>query len=95
MPTHIGQTKFTCKRLIRLVNTKARSALKFKPTPIFGVAQGPTFVPDEYGLHKQLPNQPQPASIIRRQKFLKALLPVKRNLLLTGDPVFAFDPFAY
>ena len=82
-------------QLIRRVNAKARRALQFHPTPIYGVAHGPTFVSDEYGLPKQFPNQPQPASIHRRRKFLKSLTPTQRNLLLTGDPVFAFDPIAY
>ena len=82
-------------QLIRRVNAKAARALQFQPTPIYGVAQGPTFVADEFGLPKQFPNQPQPTSITKRRKFLKSLSPTQRNLLLTGDPVFAFDPIAY
>ena len=85
-------------RLIRRINALARTtqkATKFSPTPIYGVAEGPSFVSDEYGLPRQLPNQPQPLHIIRRRNFLKSLSPLQRNLLLTGDPVFAFDPVAY
>ena len=85
-------------KLIRRINALARTtskAINFSPTPIYGVAEGPNFVSDEYGLPKSLPNQPQPTHILRRRKFLKSLSPQQRNLLLTGDPVFAFDPLAY
>jgi len=82
-------------RLIRQVNNEAKRALKFKPIPHYNAVEGPDFVADEYGLPKQFKGQKQPASIIRRRKFLKSLSPTQRNLLLTGDPVFAFDPIAY
>jgi hypothetical protein len=82
-------------QLIRRINAKAATARKFQPIPIYGVAHGPTFVADDFGLPKQFPNQPQPASITKRRKFLQSLSPTQRNLLLTGDPVFAFDPIAY
>jgi hypothetical protein len=82
-------------RLIRQVNNEAKRALKFKPIPHYNAVEGPDFVADEYGLPKQFKGQKQPASIIRRRKFLKSLPPTQRNLLLTGDPVFAFDPIAY
>jgi transposase InsO family protein len=80
-------------RLIRKVNTAA--ARHFTPVPHFDVSEGPDFVSDDYGLPKQIPGVKQPAHLIRRRKFLKSLSPQQRNLLLTGDPVFAFDPLAY
>ena len=82
-------------QLIRKVNATAKQAAPFKSIPIYGVAEGPTFVADEYGLPKEFKNQPQPKSITQRRKYLKSLSPTQRNLLLTGDPVFAFDPLAY
>jgi hypothetical protein len=68
---------------------------KFKPTPHFDVLEGPSIVSDEYNLPKQFPGVKQPQHITRRRNFLKKLTPQQRNLLLTGDPVFAFDPLAY
>jgi hypothetical protein len=35
-------------QLIRRVNAKATAALKFQPTPIYGVAHGSTFVADDF-----------------------------------------------
>ena len=80
-------------RLIRKVNTTA--ARHFAPIPHHDVSEGPDFVADDYGLPKQIPGVKQPAHIIKRRNFLKSLSPQQRNLLLTGDPVFAFDPVAY
>ena len=81
-------------KLIRRVHLAAVSH-QFKPTPHFDVSEGPSIVSDEYNLPKQFPGQKQPQHIIRRRNFLKKLSPQQRNLLLTGDPVFAFDPLAY
>ncbi len=81
-------------RLIRRVHLAAISH-QFKPTPHFDVSEGPSIVSDEYNLPKQFPGIKQPQHIIRRRNFLKKLSPQQRNLLLTGDPVFAFDPLAY
>jgi len=80
-------------RLIRKVNLAASK--HFQPVPHFDVSEGPDFVADNYGLPKQLPGVKQPQHILRRHKFLKSVSPQQRNLLLTGDPMFAFDPIAY
>jgi len=81
-------------RLIRRVHLAAISH-HFKPTPHFDVSEGPSIVSDEYNLPKQFPGIKQPQHIVRRRNFLKKLSPQQRNLLLTGDPIFAFDPLAY
>ena len=55
----------------------------------------PPFKVDQVGLPQQLPRRGQPEWIQKRRKFLENLSPEKRNLLLTGDPAFAFDPASY
>ena len=82
------------RRINLLAHTTAKAS-NFSPIPIYGVAEGPTFVADDFGLPKQFPQQPQPSYITKRRRFLQSLSPQQRNLLLTGDPVFAFDPLAY
>ena len=83
--------------LLAAVNGSAQQYLSqtFKPRMHQSVAEGPAFIADEYGLPKLFPGDKQPKSILRRRRFLKNLSPEKRNLLLTGDPFFAFDPVAY
>ena len=56
---------------------------------------GPYFVSDQYGLPKVKPHLQEPNHITRRRKYLQSLTPQRRNLLLTGDPAFAFDPVVY
>jgi hypothetical protein len=58
-----------------------------------GGTDGPQPVLDEFGLPKYKSSQPK--AILKHQKFLQSLPPATRNLLLTGDPVFAFDPLVY
>ena len=58
-----------------------------------GGTDGPQPVLDEFGLPKYTSSQPK--AILKRRKFLQSLAPTTRNLLLTGDPVFAFDPLVY
>jgi hypothetical protein len=83
--------------LLAAVNGSAQQYLTsaFQPRMHQSVAEGPEFVSDEYGLPKLFPGDKQPKSIRRRRQFLQRLSPYKRNLLLTGDPFFAFDPIAY
>ena len=50
---------------------------------------------DEYALPKQVTNQSTAKQIDRRRKYLKSLSPAQRNTLLTGDPLFCFDPVVY
>ena len=50
---------------------------------------------DEYGLPVKQPNSTEPLWIIKRRQFLKTLSVQDRNLLLTGDPYFQFDPVVY
>jgi len=50
---------------------------------------------DEWSLPKQVTGQPQKVQDHRRRKYLQSLPPPKRNTLLTGDPLFHFDPIAY
>ena len=60
-----------------------------------GGANGPKPVVDEYNLPVPAPGSTSSKQIRRRRQFLKSLTPQTRNLLLTGDPVFAFDPLDY
>ena len=60
-----------------------------------GLPSGPSIVVDEYNLPVSTGTAPQPVAVRRRRKFLRNLPPQTRNLLLTGDPVFAFDPLVY
>src|SRR5574343_189967 len=46
---------------------------------------------DEFGLEKNDKSE----AVIRRRKFLQKLSPKERNLVLTGDPGFIFDPIVY
>ena len=50
---------------------------------------------DEYALPKQVTNQSLAKQIDRRRQYLKSLCPAHRNTLLTGDPLFCFDPVVY
>ncbi len=50
---------------------------------------------DEYTLPRQVTNQSTALQIERRRQYLKSLTPAQRNTLLTGDPLFAFDPVVY
>jgi len=50
---------------------------------------------DEYALPKQVTNQSTSKQINRRRQYLKSLCPTHRNTLLTGDPLFSFDPVVY
>jgi hypothetical protein len=83
--------------LLAKVNGSAQQYLTqtFKPRMHQYVQEGPSFISDEYGLPKLFPGDKQPKSIHRRRQFLKKLSSSQRNLLLTGDPFFAFDPVAY
>ncbi len=76
-------------KLIRPVNAEVSTALKFKPIPHYSTVEGPDLMANEYGLPKQFKGQKQPAAITCRRNFLKLLSPTQRNLLLSGDPVFA------
>ena len=59
------------------------------------VPEGPQFRADEFGLPQQQHQRQQPDWVIKRRAFLQKLSVSQRNLLLTGDPSFAFDPVAY
>ena len=59
------------------------------------VPEGPQFKADEFGLPQQQHQRQQPDWVIKRRAFLQKLSVSQRNLLLTGDPSFAFDPVAY
>ena len=59
-----------------------------------GGPNGPVPVVDEFNLPISTSNSEDP-KIAKRRNFLKNLPPTVRNLLLTGDPVFAFDPLVY
>ena len=50
---------------------------------------------DEYALPKQVTNQSTKKQVDRRRQYLKSLSPAQRNTLLTGDPLFSFDPVTY
>ena len=59
------------------------------------VGSGPSLVSDEYGLPIVKPGFKTPQWITKRRKFLKNLTPSARNLLLTGDPLYAYDNVPY
>jgi predicted aspartyl protease len=50
---------------------------------------------DEYALPKQVTNHSYNKQVERRRRYLKSLCPTHRNTLLTGDPLFSFDPIVY
>ena len=50
---------------------------------------------DNFGLPIFSPGENEPAWVIKRRNFLKTLSVTERNLLLTGDPYFQFDPLVY
>ena len=80
--------------LVSAVNTEAEKWRK-SVIPYSAPASGPLFVSDEFGLPKQQKRIQQPEWVYKRRQFLKKLSVADRNLLLTGDPGFAFDPVAY
>ena len=50
---------------------------------------------DKYNLPIFPKHQSTPTWVTRRRNFLRRLSTEQRNLLLTGDPAFAFDPITY
>ncbi len=54
---------------------------------------GPDYVADSFGLPEK--STAEPCWVHSRREFLKLLPPEERNILLTGDPDKAFDPFSY
>jgi hypothetical protein len=50
-------------------------------------------VADSFGLPEK--SKAEPCWVHSRREFLKLLPPEERNILLTGDPYKAFDPFSY
>jgi len=50
---------------------------------------------DEWALPKQVLDKNLKRQFLRRKQYLQGLNPAQRNALLTGDPLFAFDPVAY
>ena len=50
---------------------------------------------DEFGLPVSVGDSKEPFWVIKRRNFLKKLSVQDRNLLLTGDPYFRFDPVVY
>jgi transposase InsO family protein len=49
---------------------------------------------DEYALPKHT-NKADKQWVERRRKYLKRLQPAERNTVLTGDPLFSYDPILY
>jgi hypothetical protein len=80
--------------LVKAVNDEAekwrKSVLWYKAPAV-----GPLFVSDEFGLPRPRDRIKQPDWVYKRRHFLKSLPVAERNLILTGDPAFAFDPVAY
>ena len=88
----LNKTQAIC--LVKAVNDEAekwRKSVLWYQAP----AAGPPFVSDEYGLPKPQDRIKQPNWVYKRRQFLKKLPVAERNLILTGDPAFAFDPVAY
>ena len=53
------------------------------------------FSRDEFGLPVSMGDSAEPLWIVKRKEFLKKLSVKDRNLLLTGDSYFRFDPVVY
>ena len=72
---------------------------KGSPPPAYRLEKetllGPVYTRDKYGLPVGKPNTAEPDWIIKRRNFLSKLSVQDRNLLLTGDPYFQFDPIVY
>ena len=54
---------------------------------------GPSYIADKFGLPEH--TKAEPCWVHSRRQFLELLPPEERNILLTGDPDQAFDPFSY
>ena len=54
---------------------------------------GPSYIADKFGLPEH--TKTEPCWVHSRRQFLELLPPEERNILLTGDPDQAFDPFSY
>jgi len=86
-----------------LVDNSYKNLLRFKPQ-LQGKRGPPTEVliyhgdhgvsRDEFGIPVTPATLNHP-SYLRRRAFFKVLSPAKRNMVLTGDPDFAFDPIFY
>jgi transposase InsO family protein len=60
------------------------------------IKTGPSsYAMDDYGLPKQQSGVQQPDWVYKRRNYLKSLSVQERNLILTGDPAFSFDPVPY
>ena len=97
-PMCLRWPKFNCKRRHPAHLTSkccSTNSTEFQTNFNSRSSIGPTFLANEFRLPKQLPNKPQPTSIQRSLKFLKSISQAQRNMLLTGDTVFAFNPIAY
>ena len=53
------------------------------------------YVRDNFGLPVYKDKATEPSWVIKRRRFLEKLSVQDRNLLLTGDPYFQFDPIVY
>ena len=84
----------SARALVCAINAEAR---KWEKSVLWYAApkHGPAFVADEFGLPQRRLGVKQPKWVYNRRDFLKSLSVADRNLLLTGDPGFAFDPVAY
>ena len=71
--------------------------IKKSPPPSYKNAYSTAdiYVRDNFGLPVQKKGVTQPSWVIKRREFLKKLSVQDRNLLLTGDPYFQFDPIVY
>jgi hypothetical protein len=56
---------------------------------------GPKYKLDKFGLSNPHPGVPQPKWVHIRRKCLESLSFQERNILLTGNPFFEFDPCTY
>ena len=65
------------------------------PPPSYSSHNFHAYARDEYGLPVSVGGTAEPHWVIKRREFLKRLSVRDRNLLLTGDPYFRFDPVVY
>ncbi len=87
-------------RIASLVTTNKSQVVKFNTKLIRQFAEhinniASLQVLDEFALPKKVRSASIAAQCNRRREYLKSLSPAKRNTLLTGDPLFAFDPITY
>ena len=90
-PSHAAINKAACKYVASCLLVASRQAKS--PPPLY--ATNASDRRDKYDLPYPPPQGGESLEITKRREFLKKLSVQDRNLLLTGDPFFEFDPMVY